>query len=116
MTNVKPALWDKWDAAFKGVGAYLILSGAEHVAKVGFTYAKSGLTTTCYFHLMGHEPVIGKATGGGYDKDSASVAMAVHKLPVEAKPGELIRALYKDDGQHWDQAARDAGFNVIQVL
>ena len=69
--------------------------------------------------------VKGVANGGGYDKDSASVAAAVRKeQPRTGNPDPMkidaqaafYAAARLDGGKRWDVAVRDAGFSVFQAV
>lgn len=109
--------------AFSGVAAWVILDDAEQlVARVAFTYGKSGLRTTCYFHILGEQMQRAFANGGGYDKASAAASFAAARI-AKATPksdkahiiGAMATAL-KDDGNSWDRALSAAGFRVIQAL
>ena len=117
------------DQAFRGVSAYVILSNGEVVAKAAFTFAKSGLRTTCYLHVLGLSPVKGMANGGGYDKQSASAYVAAKSLlplikqgakhafiDMAKEPAEKIAGAITDQGEHWDSELRGAGFTVIQAI
>lgn len=138
-------IYEQHDAAFSHVAAYVILRGSNHVAKVAIKRGASGLRTTAFVHWLGTPMVKGVANGGGYDKDSASVASAARKIQkidrsreaqerrdlgkmAAAMQSELsaiadneiqalfVKAASLDGGKHWDNALRDAGFTVIQAV
>lgn len=111
--------------AFRGVTAYCVTDReGKHIARVAFTFSRSGLRTTCYFHIFGYEMTRVYASGGGYDKASAAAQSAVKRTkPAKYLPGqgidykmETIRDAIKDRGTSWDQDLRDAGFNVLQAV
>jgi hypothetical protein len=119
-------IYDQHDAAFSRVSAYAVLHDGKPVAKVAFKFAASGLTTYAYVHWTGLQMTRGRAGGGGYDKCSAAVAAAVSRSTnpgedvMPARDGEawdtFRAALAKDDGAHWDNRLRSAGFDVFQVV
>lgn len=114
-------VYEQHDAAFRNVSAYIVLRGDKVVAKVAF---KFGGAVTAYVHWFGVEMVKGQAGGGGYDRQSAAVAIATRKLHsgmrLDAKAGDadwdFYAAAAKDSGPHWDNALRDAGFTVLQAV
>lgn len=121
-------IYDQHDAAFRNVSAYVILKGDKVVAKVAF---KFGGAVTAYVHWIGVEMTKGRAGGGGYDRQSAAVAYAARKAIRDFKPkaehhpdvdtdaftrATFFRITALDEGKHWDNALRDAGFTVIQAV
>lgn len=121
MTN-NTSIYDQHDAAFRGVSAYVITDKTgRQVGKVAFSFARSGLRTTCYFHIHGTQMARAYAQGGGYDKASAAAQAAVCKIKAmrEEPCFELVVAMasaIKDQGASWDRDLRDAGFNVLQAV
>lgn len=122
-------IYDQHKAAFANVSAYVILNkGGARVATVAFKYPRDGAGRLyAYVHLFGWQMVRGFAAGGGYDKHTAAVASAVRKikdgievnrwLESEVKEYDALRkALSHDGGNRWDDAARDAGFTVLQAV
>lgn len=118
-------IYDIHQKAFRGVAAYVVLddSDGQLVARVAFTFSKSGLRTTCYFHILGEQMQRANADGGGYDKQSASAGFAVDRIAkAVGKASDKLhiiarmRAALKDDGQYWDHALSAAGFRVIQAV
>jgi len=111
-------VYDQHDAAFREVQAYVVTRGDKVVAKVAF---KFGSAVTAYVHWIGLEMTRGQAGGGGYDRQSAAVAAAAHKIDLEGNAGQeflykFLDAARTDGGKHWDGALRDAGFCVIQAV
>jgi hypothetical protein len=121
-------IYKQHEAAFKNVSAYVITDATgERVATIAFKFAASGLRTTCYMHWLGSPMVRGSASGGGYDKASAAAWAASQTIKtgnaVNAAPdGEKMNAFIafisaiKDQGRHWDQDLKAAGFNVLQAV
>jgi hypothetical protein len=98
-----------------------VIYDGKPVARVAFKFAASGLTTYAYVHWLGVPMKRGRACGGGYDKSSAAVTDAMCRYTDRdnlAGPDHesFIGCLLKDDGQHWDNRLRAAGFNVFQVV
>ncbi len=115
----KPEIYGQHDKAFSDVSAYAVVYDGKPVAKVAFKYARSGLRTTAFVHWIGQPMVRGWAGGGGYDKASAAVASAAARMrtaDVGADCKAFIGCAQKDDGQHWDNRLRAAGFDVFQVI
>ena len=121
-------IYKQHEAAFKNVSAYVIADATgERVATIAFKFAASGLRTTCYMHWLGSPMVKGVANGGGYDKASAAAWAASQTIKTgdaaNAPPdGEKMNAFIafvsaiKDQGRHWDQDLKAAGFNVLQAV
>ena len=119
------AIYNQFDAAFSHVAAYVVIGrNGDCVAKVAIKRGASGLRTTAFVHWLGVPMVKGVANGGGYDKDSASVAHAARRILVPSEMSPLtaaachrfLGAAEKDGGKRWDDAVRDAGFTVIQAV
>lgn len=121
-------IYDQHDAAFRQVSAFVIMKGKERVATVALKYPADGAGRLyAYVQWLGIEMVRGHASGGGYDKRSAAVAVAARKmtdpkmedgrpLPMANNYRGFIAALLPDDGRYWDQRLRDAGFTVLQAV
>ena len=122
------AIYNQFDAAFSHVAAYVVIdpTNGDCVAKVAIKRSTSGLRTTAFVHWIGVPMVKGVANGGGYDKDSASVASAARRVVMPKGPEHMafqhaacsrfIAAAILDGGRRWDAAVRDAGFTVIQAV
>ncbi|SEG64681.1 hypothetical protein [Bosea lathyri] len=124
------AVYNQHDAAFSHVSAYVVIDKRDGacVAKVAIKRSTSGLRTTAFVHWLGVPMVKGVANGGGYDKDSASVANAARRmLDLMGIEPRLTRealddydafraAASLDGGKRWDDAVRDAGFSVFQAV
>lgn len=126
-------IYEQHTAAFSHVAAYVILGrntddfgNTVCVAKVAIKRSKSGLRTTAFVHWHGVPMAKGVANGGGYDKDTASVASAANRCTVSPKVGHdsqemddhiaFLRAASLNGGKRWDDAVRDAGFTVLQAV
>ena len=119
-----PDIYEQHRAAFRDVSAYVVTdSKGDRVATIAFKYARSGLRTTCFLHILGAPMVKAFAGGGGYDKCSAAASYAAKKV----KGGDLvhdparwdravniIQALEKDAS--WDRQLSDAGFRVLSAV
>lgn len=121
------AIYKQFDAAFSHVAAYVVIdrTNGDCVAKVAIKRGASGLRTTAFVHWLGVPMTKGIANGGGYDKDSASVAAAARKIPdditgrdsgMHMGRAKFIDAASQDGGKRWDDAVRDAGFAVFQAV
>lgn len=119
------AIYNQHDAAFSHVAAYVVIDKRDGacVAKVAIKRSSSGLRTTAFVHWIGIPMVKGVANGGGYDKDSASVASAARRIPDDitgrdehGNRAAFIDAASLDGGKRWDDAVRDAGFSVFQAV
>lgn len=118
-------VYDQHDAAFKCVSAYAVLDGAgEYVGKVLFKHPKDGAGRLyCYMQVFGAPMVRGFATGGGYDKRSASAHVAAKRLTVDGSLDPktqasvaAFRGAIKDEGARWDDDLIRAGFRVLTVI
>lgn len=119
------SIYDTHEKTFRDVAAYVVTNTAtgERVATVAFKYARSGLRTTCFLHVLGVPMVRAHASGGGYDKASAAVYGAVKRMKVAEGVSPLAEAYMQtfkraitDGGKSWDRELRDAGFNVFQAV
>lgn len=125
---MRPDIYGQHDQAFRDVSAYVVANSAtgERIATIAFKYARSGLRTTVYLHVLGAPMVRAYASGGGYDKESAAMLAAVRKLAP--KPASEVTAptteayiktfqrVVKDEGSGWNRELKDAGLNVMQAV
>lgn len=120
-------VYEQFEAAFSNVSAFVIMNGAEQVARVVFKFPKDGAGRLyAYVHYQGFEMSRGYAGGCGYDKKSAAVENAVDKMVSDiadyghngGKPNvrNFVTAIQNMGGANWDHALRDAGFTVIQAV
>lgn len=126
MTDV----YDQHRASFSNVSAYAVVRNGERVANISFKFPRDGAGRLyAYVHWLGSEMVRGFAGGYGYDKRSAACANAARKITGnELKRANrtdyhdqphfaaFLTAMEKDGGEHWDNALRNAGFDVWQVI
>ena len=124
------SIYDRHDAAFRRVAAYAIAQDGRHVANVKIKFPEDGAGRLyAYVHWLGSEMVRGYAGGYGYDKSTAAVSAAAHKLadvlarPVERYKGDtrdhaagFLAAITPDGGATWHDRVRAAGFDVWQVV
>ncbi|MBX9932725.1 MAG: hypothetical protein K2Y56_14475 [Methylobacterium sp.] len=116
--------------AFANVSAYVVLKDGERVATVAF---KFGNTVTAYVHWIGTKMARGRAVGGGYDRQTAAVQMAVKNAKAQmddAAQDPMIHTnaqaralgdfrfavLAGDDGQTWARNLEKAGFTVLSAV
>ena len=127
-------IYDLHSKAFNRVSAYVILHNGERVATIAFKFPADGAGRLyCYVHWLGTQMVRSFATGGGYDKRSASCASASHRLPTSCQSKDplapnylnpdtasryvaFINATVKDNGRGWDRRLEAAGFTVLQAV
>lgn len=119
-------IYEKHSKAFANVSAYVVLRNGQHIARVAFKHAKSGMQLDAYVHLFGIPMERGYARGGGYDKHTAAVSSAAQRIKA-SKPDmryvqdvaafdAFIAAALLDDGSRWDTQLRTRGFAVIQAV
>lgn len=122
-------VYEKHDAAFSLVSAYVIAHKSELVATVAFKFPRDGAGRLQVFvHWMGDEMVRGYAGGYGYDKRSAACACAARIAAGAVRPGhrdgkqEPERIAFWEamrDGDHgagWDRCLREYGFDVWSAV
>lgn len=123
------SIYDQHDKAFRNVSAFVIAKDGKRVATVAF---KFGDAVTVYVHWIGIEMVKGRAGGGGYDRKTAACADAVRKIKHDIDPSlsdedkaaalrlrlsvKFVAALQADRGPSWENALRDAGFDVWSAV
>lgn len=123
MTN---SIYARHDRVFANVSAYVICDKeGSRVATVAF---KFGQAVTAFVHIIGDEMQQAMAKGGGYDRQSAAVASAARKMhedplgdtlysdTCKADAIKLRAAMALDGGKGWQDAVRDAGFDVWQAV
>lgn len=126
--------YDQFDAAFKHVTAYAILDSAgEYIARACFKYPADGAGRLyCYFQMWGAGMVRGYASGGGYDKQSAAVQMALGKwrameraesagdYPIRPAVSDIMAriesAMAGQGGRRWADCLERAGFRVVALF
>ena len=114
-------IYDRFDAATKSFTACAILRDGHPVGRV---VIKFGAAATAFVHLTGSQMASGKASGGGYDKASASVRSAIAKLDRSidddmraALIGTLQDANANEyEGSDWTTVFARAGFTIANVI
>lgn len=116
-------IYDQHDKAFEHVSAYVVVKNGERVATISFKFPRDGASRLwVYVHWLGAPMVRGHANGYGYDKRSAACANAARNLTNGENFDNLEdrtafrQALEKDGGESWDNALRNAGFEVWQAV
>lgn len=122
-------IYDLHRAAFAQVSAYVVTKTGtdgkpDRVATIAFKYPRDGAGRLyCYLHVFGGPMVRGFASGGGYDKQSASASAAARKIQVgeyaidsQLDAITIREALLPDGGHSWDHYLRNAGFTVLQAV
>lgn len=117
MTDV----YDRFDAATRSFRAWALLRDGKPVGRV---VVKFGNAATAYVHLTGSQMATGRATGGGYDKESAAVRGAIAKLDPsiadEARGALIERLKVRNEGagtgENWTTLVVDAGFQLAAVI
>lgn len=119
--------WERYDAAFKQVGAHAVLLKGEHVANIAIKYPRDGAARlTAFVHWIGIEVAHGFVSGYGYDKTSAAIEKIGRELSGEKErmTGEKLANFeaFKnalsgcDNGSCWNEALTGAGFVVLGVI
>ena len=114
-------IYEQHEKAFSNLSAYVILKDGKRVATMAFKFPKDGAGRLyAYVHYLGAEMVRGYAGGYGYDKRSAAVENAIDNVNhAQLEPSfdlTFIKALTNIGGNSWDNALRDAGFEVLQAV
>lgn len=121
--TTKPEIYEQHDKAFADVSAFVIMDGAERIGTVAIKRMRSG-RTVAYLWWHGHGMVKGSASGGGYDKDSAAVEVALtdlrrslpRKLETPNKLANLAAIARTAQGAGWQDCVRSAGLVVYQAV
>lgn len=114
------SIYDQHDKAFQHVSAFVIVKNGERVASIAIKFPKDGASRLyAYVHWLGLAMVRGHANGYGYDKRSAACANAARLMPDI--PGDSDYDIFRDtlktdSGECWDNALRNAGFEVWQAV
>jgi len=126
-------IYDQHRAAFSNVSAFVVMNGAELVAKVAIKFPRDGAGRLyAYVHFFSMPMVRGFAGGYGYDKRTAAVEDAMKKIdPAYFSPDKYGNTWEKEraeceefrnailaarDGQDWTDSFRKAGFTVLQAV
>lgn len=108
-------VYEQHRATFRNVSAYVVMRGADRVAKIAF---KHGAACIAYVHWIGRPMIRVTANGGGYDRESAACSKAARKASHNGDDGAKAfwGALAIDGGAHWYQELERAGFTVWQAV
>ena len=108
--------FEKFDAAFDGVGAYAIMKDGEYIGKICFKHSKAGVCTV-FVHEHGFAMLSGKAGGYGYDKQGTALQNACNSMTTEENESALYKALQNVTyNGEWQSDLRKAGFVVQFVI
>jgi hypothetical protein len=121
--TTKPEIYEQHNKAFADVSAFVIMDGAERVGSVAIKRMRSG-RTVAYVWWHEHGMAKGSANGGGYDKDSAAVEVALtdlrrslpRKLETPNKLADFVLIARTASGAGWQDCARTAGLVVYQAV
>lgn len=115
-------IYEQFDKATNGLSAYVIFDKSEPVGRVVFTYARSGMRTTCWLQIWGAPMVKAFANGCGYDKGTASFVNAAARINADelsredrARVAEIVKGV-TDNGRRWTDRLREAGLTVQHVI
>ena len=124
-------IYDLHARAFKNVSAFVVIdSTGAKIATIAFKFPTDGARRlNCFLHVLGVPMVKGHADGYGYDKRSAALVSAAHRVPdysetdrnghwkQHAETRDSIVAALKIDGGHsWVNELESAGFVVLQAV
>ena len=120
-------VYQKFEASFSNVSAYVIMKDGKHVANITLKYPKDGMgRLQCYIHILGTEMQNGCASGCGYDKRSHAIHLTAKKYKgyITSK-GEVFKnnenlfldCLSSDEADNgWDDVLYKNGFIKINVI
>jgi hypothetical protein len=113
----------KFDAAFRNVSAYALIFDGKAVGRVVVKY---GNAATAYVQVWGVPMTTARATGYGYDKESAAVIDAIKRFSPSEAPADAAGALAWmrarstaaawSGSANWRNALEAAGFTVATVI
>lgn len=115
-------IYDRFDKATREFTAVALVLDGQAVGRI---VIKHGAAATAYVQIWGAEMACGRATGYGYDKQSAAVIDAVRRLPESTASdatwrtaAEKIKAAFADgrDGERWTRRLEAVGFAVCNVI
>lgn len=108
---------EKFSKHFSDVQAYAVLDNNHHrIANV--TFKRTGASWVCYVHIVGLPLQSGKASGGGYDLQSAAFADAISKS-TDSDPvlQDFRAAAAYDDGRNWFDGVEFSGaYRILSVI
>lgn len=112
-------VYEKFDAAFRGISAYAILRDGKPVGRVAI---KHGGRCVVYLQAWGAPMVTASAGGGGYDRATAAMEKAATKLACDDDAAWPDVQAVKDailsgaGGWGWERRLEDAGFVIANVI
>jgi hypothetical protein len=112
-------VYEKFDAAFRGISAYAILRDGKPVGRVAI---KHGGRCTVYLQAWGAPMVTAYAGGGGYDRATAAMEKAASLLACDVDAAWPAVQAVKDailsgrDGYRWTSRLEAAGFTIANVI
>ena len=116
-------IYSKFDAAFRNVSAYALIFDGRNVGRVVVKY---GNAATAYVQIWGAPMATVRATGYGYDKESAAVIDAIKRFDPSEAPADAAGALAWMRARstaeawrgstNWRNALAGAGFTVAAVI
>lgn len=118
------SVYDRFDVATRGMGAYAILKDGK---PVGRAVVKYGNAVTAYLQAWMQPMAMGRAGGGGYDRATAAMEQAASCLAPDLEypredvdPSELAgikRAILEGrDGSRWSDRLEAAGYVLALVI
>lgn len=117
-----PNVYEEFDRATGRLAAHAIFKGSQPVGRIVF---KHGGSCRAFVQVWGAPMVIGRAFGGGYDRETESVRLAVAAMhppaadilgPRAAPEIERWRvAMSGDSGEGWRHRLESAGYTVQHV-
>jgi hypothetical protein len=118
-------VYDKFDNATRGICAYALMRDGKHIGRVITKRSAVGMCPmTAFVHLYGLDMTQGRATGCGYDKQSAAVKNALTKTARAGRHAddtfclvaEVAAWMHENDGHGWCHAFRACGVDVFTVI
>lgn len=119
-TDKDGAIYRSHEKAFQQVSAFVVMRGADCVAKVAVKFPPAGhgeRRVTAFVHVLGLPMRKGHADGCGYDKRSAAILSACGKLPNIGE-GNIMRAQYPSTCETMDafKSLKDNGYCPLDQL
>ena len=123
-------IYEKHDAKFKGVSAYIIMKDNHMIGGVTIKHGKARLEA--FTHISSCEMTYASCGGGNYDKASDAVTNGFAKTKklnmdddkrfkeyhekINGYVDDITKALEKRGGNRWSDALHHAGFTVLQAI
>lgn len=118
-------VYQKFEASFTNVSAYVILKEGVHIANITLKYPKDGMgRLQCYIHIFGTEMQNSFSSGYGYDKRSHAIHVTAKKYLNSDEYNKLrmnekifIDLLSSDEADNgWGDVLYSNGFTKINVM